>query len=319
VQTVSGTSKTVTAYINGVPLYDVAATISNINPEFVTLGGTINSGKRLQVGATSMLAPDRWADPAFYERALTEQEIADLYRAGRSTLAQTQKKMMVVGSFDSLTAFNLAPFWRTAEEAALRPGCHFALDAIGGSAYNKGEASDYNNAARRGLRQRMLSQSAEHFDRVIWLCQYGTNDLVSGVMDPDLGTGWLAGRTQIDGMIAEDVLSVPSSVRAKVKRVLITIPAHGTLSASREIARLAYNDDCRTNWASRGYDALIDLASWVPPGFASLEAAAAHAVENAGNDIYQSDGIHWASIGGGLVADALHTPFIATQRAEVLS
>lgn len=326
VQTTSGDTKQVTPYLNGVPLFEVADTIAAFEPEALLLGGTTNARTRYQSGTTTMVSPDRWADPAFYDRALTEEEISSLYMAGQPFLAPSQKKMLVIGSFDSLTAFTPAPFWQSAFDETLRPGTHFFLDAWGGSAYNKAQATDYNNATRQGLRRRALELSARHFDRVVWVCCYGRNDLVGGVMDPNTTT-WQAGRDTIDGMIFEDIASVNASYRDRIRPILCTIPPAGdwaepgatSTETARETARLAYNADCLANYEARGYVSVVNWEDYIPSGFASLQEAFIDGFVNGANTIADLDGIHWAATGGIEAAAAVLTPALAVERDLMLA
>lgn len=315
-----GTAVSSELFLNGVPTFVAAETVAAFFPEVAFLGGYDGGRTRVQDGPTRMQAPDRVGDAVLIDRALTDAEISSIVTAGRLGVGDTAiSRNLFIGSFDSLTAFSAAPFMQLWETTGIPTGSHFALDAVGGSRYGSGASNAYDNADRQGLRRRMLSQGVQHFDSVNWLCQYGTNDLVSsGAMDPNSGT-WEAGRTTIDAMIAADIASVPSADRGKIRPILITIPAHGgwiapgasAANAARDVARLAYNQDCRDNFASRGYAALLDVASYVPPSFASLELAAIDAFENGENDVYQLDGIHWSDSGGVDVADDLYAPFIA--------
>jgi len=332
-----GLSCTVTAYVNGVPLYDnvenIAATIA---PEFLSIGGMDNSRPRKADSLGIMETPDKVGDTVFLNRSATGAEISAIYEAGRQTLAAAApKKLLAMGSFDSLTAFAEAPFMSAVVDASLRPGVHAHLDAVGGSRYGSEADNAYDSVDRQGLRRRALAAGAAHYDEVYWLCQYGTNDLVSGVMDPGASGTWTGGRDTIDAMIAADVASVPAGVRSKIKRVLITIPAHGgfyndwvadgspaTLAAAsingpkREVSRKEYNIDCRNNFLSRGYDYLIDMAAHVPAGFATQELAAGDAVAS-GNAIFQVGGVHWTVAGGAAAAADRLTPFLAARRTAL--
>ena len=157
---------------------------------------------------------------------------------------------------------------------------------------------------------------------------FGRNDLVSGPMDPTDADGWLVGSRTIDAMIAADVASVDEDYRSKIKLILTTIPPAGDWAASdadasdiaRETARLAYNDDCRDNYLSRGYDYLLDWEDGsYDGGFASLQAAAIDGYENGDNTIFQGDGIHWSTVGGPGACAATMVPLIQQIQAEVLA
>lgn len=307
VEHIAGTTRMVRSYVNGVPLWEIEVTLDTLTPATILYGDTEIIG-RLEDG-------EKYANIRFDRVTLTPAQVSSRYLSERSTLRVSAPKMLVMGSFDSLTAFTPSPFWASGATASLRPGTHFMLDAIGGSKYGSGAASDYINSSRQGLRREVLENAAQHYDKVVWLCQFGTNDLVSGVMDPTSAT-WAGGRTTIDSMIASDVASVSASVRSKIDLVAVTVQAHGSLSVDRDAARLAFNADRRLNFTSQGYDYLLDLASYVPAGFASMEAAAADAISSSGNTVYVSDGIHWSTQGGADAAAALYVPFIAARLAE---
>lgn len=337
----SGETRSVTAYINGVPVTVSNQTVPDFVPEFLALGGNnFDRSRHQRVMGRVMEAPDRWGDGFFAPRALSGAEIASLYQAGRASLKVTeQRKMLVMGSFDSLTANTQSPFWKASADTSLRPGTHIMLDAVGGSRHDGGDdlagavLGGYNHAARQSLRRDALNRGSMHYDGLIWLCAFGTNDMVTGVMDPVSGS-WEAGRDIIDAMIARDIAT--ASAPERITPVLTTMAPRGwwynawvhdgapttvaaatTDNAKREIARQLYNADCRANYAARGYGALVDLDAYVPSGFASLQAAAFDAAVNGENAVFQSDGIHFSDAGGDAIAADLLVPFLSGQLAAL--
>lgn len=310
----TGTIVEVRTYVNGVPIHTSTETdITTAAPQKLLYGDCSIAFNELEAG-------QKYANIKWFERALSDAEISTIYLRERTALGVTAPKMLVIGSFDSLTAFADAPFQQLHADTGLVPGCHFMLDAIGGSAYNKGNDNDYNNADRQGLRRAALQYGAKHYQKVFWFCQYGTNDLAAGVMDPGTST-WQAGRDLIDAMIFADIATVASSDQSKVNSVLITIPAHGgwlTPTTDEETARLAYNQDCRDNYMTRGYDYLIDWSTYTPVGWTDLEEAADDAATSGvDNDVYQLGGVHWSGTGGQNAADAVLSPFLAARLAEI--
>lgn len=330
----------VTHFINAVPVHENSNAFAAFEPEFILMGGNDLDRSRYQDALGQVMEdPDRWGDAFFAPRALSDAEVSGLYEGGRGSLNVTGDKMLVMGSFDSLTAFSPAPFWRAMEDASLRPGTHGMLDAIGGSRHGGGadlggSGNDYNGPERQGLRRRALDAASQHYDAVFWLCMFGTNDLVGGVMDPILGLGWEAGRDVMDGMIARDIASATTS--ATIQPVLMTIPARGdwyddwiadgspstiagatTNGSTREVARQLYNADCRANHVARGYPYLLDFDAYAPTGFASMQAVASDALANGDNAYYLSDGIHWSQTGGAELAATVLVPFLAARLAAI--
>jgi len=194
------------------------------------------------------------------------------------------------------------------------------FDANGGSRYaDPPGINNYTTEPRYADRRAAIKYGAKHYQEVYWLCMYGTNDLVGGVMDPYTST-WQAGRDIIDAMILDDKSAADMADRSKVKLTLMTIPPRGDWldpSTNEETARLAYNADCVANYASRGYDFRLDIAAYTPDGFASFEACAIDA-KGVGNSIFNSGAVHFTSSGGIEIATNVHTPFLNT-RAGLLT
>lgn len=311
-------------YLNGVSIATsgtsiTAESVSDFTPEFLVIGGYDAGYATRQDGTGKFLPGDKIKNPIFTRQALTSDEISAIFLAQREAFSvNTNHKILVVGSFDSNTQNSYGPFYKASEHAYANPGVFFYNEAVGGSKYGSGtDAGNYIGAERQPRRIEALKNAVKHYDRVLWLCQYGTNDLVSGVMDPDPGgDGWQDGRDLIDAMIFADIAAADPLNTGKIKPVLLTVQPNASLSADREIARLAYNQDCRDNWASRGYYALLDVADHTTTGFADLEAAAADAVANGTNAYFQGDGIHWSDAGGQEIADTFQIPFIETELSE---
>lgn len=276
-------------------------------------------------------------DPANYFgvalKFLTEAEVAAVdehirFRARLSGRPMGLRSQLVVGCGDSLTGFPDAPFMRLLETSVgdvLRPGTHSALDAWGGSFHSLegedltvGGLNRYDAIDRRTIRQNMMKAGlSAGYHRVFAHWQYGTNDMVSGVMDPDGSHTWQSGRDIIDAMVMEDK-AICDDGTGRLKTVLVTVPPNPSNTSTRAAARLEYNDDCRANWKARGYDYLIDLASYVPAGWTTLEAASQNAFDtNVTNDVFLNGGIHWSTIGGKNAAAAVFVPFYQARLAEV--
>jgi hypothetical protein len=129
-------------------------------------------------------------------------------------------------------------------------------------------------------------------------------------------------------MIARDVATATNSGR--IVPVLLTMPPHGgwcrdwlddgspsTIAAAsagdpqRWLASQEYNNNCRTDFAGRGYAHLVDFDAYVPAGFASMQAAALDAFTNGDNSIFLSGGLHFSDAGGAELAANVLTPFLA--------
>lgn len=295
-------------------------------PEHVIIGGQELNRSRASQSDRSMKTGDRWKTVGFVDRARADVEQANVVDGIRTMLGSDMPNLTsIMGSFDSLTAFSSAPFMQLADQAALLGGLITVLDAVGGSSY--GATTGYNDPTRQALRRRQLQAMSRNHDLPIWMCNFGTNDLVSSVMDPTDSDGWLIGSRTIDASNAADVATVDSAYRSKLKLLLTTIPPRGDWAAgdadasdiARETARLAYNDDCRANYLSRGYDYLLDWedGSYVG-GFASLQAAAIDAYTNGDNTIFQGDGVHWSTVGGPGACAATVVPAIQAIKTEIL-
>lgn len=327
-----GSSAVVTTYLNGVPIVETTESFSTINPEIVSLMGQQLGRSRRQDGTSQMQDGDRIADAFFYERAITEEELSEIYLAGVATVGDSASpSIMVLGSFDSLVAFSPSPFWDAIAAPELHPGVFGIVEAKGGSFYGSGSSTDYINADRQSLRRRQLKWSAKHFDLVIWMCQYGTNDIGGSgrIMDPVSGgsTQWETGRDTIDAMIFADIATVPSSYRSKIKTALVPVVPHGGWAAAdadsndilRNQTRLDYNADCRANYLTRGFDYLVDFEDYTSDSHGSLLLAAIDAYENGANNDFNSDGIHWvdSGTGGASAAAAVTIPFLAARLSEL--
>jgi len=315
-----------TGYINGIPAFEGPA--KKFTP--------FNIGKITLLGASYSfrVAADKnqhreYADMFWLsDKALSNSEVLQIDAHARERFSVKQvynlpRKIAVIGCCDSLTAFLPSPFWRLNESPRLKPGFIGVLDAIGGSKFGSKAANAYDNEDRRRLRINMaVSALSAGYQNVVMSWQYGTNDLLGVIRSRQNPIGWRSGRTIIDDMIQEDKARILSHPNAKpnwaerLKLVLITVPPHGrwetaankTFSANKR-ARLAYNRDCRENYQSRGYDALIDLAAYKPKGFESFEHAAIDAVSNGENSVYLKDGIHYSKSGGQEISDNIFLPF----------
>lgn len=323
---VSGDDRTVTPFINGVPMYATAETVT------LPIASAILGGEMDIAGALE--APNRYANVRFEATAQSDAQIAARYLEERTSLNVHAPEMLVVGSFDGLTASPIGPFWAAIGDAKLRPGAHAMQDALAGSKHGDGSdlagtGSNYNSPGRQGLRRRVLDSGSKHYSKVLWLCMFGTNDLVAGVMDPNTAD-WMSGRDIIDTMIAADIAL--SSNPAIISPVLMTIPPNGawhadwiangspttvasatTIASKREIARQLYNQDCRVNRAARGYDDLIDYDAYVPNGFGTMQAAANDAFANGENSLFLSDGFRWSQAGGAEISANVLVPYLEAQ------
>jgi hypothetical protein len=175
VEQVSGDTRRITFYVNGVPVMDHEITAAAPTADVLHIGASGLTG--------AISGTDKVANCAFHRSALTDAEVSALYLSERAALGVAQPDTLVIGSFDSLTAFSQAPFWKAAADASLRPGTHFALEGRGGSFHGGGAdltgsmANYYNSPERQGLRRRTLDYGSRHYGRVVWLCMYGTNDM----------------------------------------------------------------------------------------------------------------------------------------------
>ncbi len=315
-----------TGYINGVPVFEGPA--RNFAPfsldKLTLLGASYTLRAPTKSNQHREYADMFWVSGS----ALTSDEISqiDAYARARFAIKQVNnvpRKIAVIACCDSLTAFLPSPFWRLNESPELKPGFLGVLEAWGGSKFGSLNANAYDNENRRRLRIDMaVSALKADYQNVVLSWQYGTNDLLGIMRSTKNPIGWRSGRMTIDEMIQQDKASILSHPDAKadwgdrLKLVLVTIPPHGRWESAKnknfqasKMARLAYNRDCREKYRARGYDALIDLASYKPKGFDSFEHAALDAALNGENSVFLKDGIHYSQSGGQDISDNVFLPF----------
>lgn len=315
----------VTNYVNGVPLLRNTEVFSPIEIGQIMLFANGLEKGRQQDNQGEMQIGDRMGDPVFSWNALTDDQISDLYLAGRKNLNVPEPSVFVAGCGDSLTAFGPSPFWALAELQPDLPSVLFGLEAQGGTSFVG--PTGYVSEPRRTDRQLMMKYAAKHYASCVVLAIVGTNDIGgSSRAMSDLGV-WEAGKTDIDNMFQEDKLSVPETDRHKVKLVLATIPPRAdflnavapAINAERQQVWELYNADCRENYLTRGYEYLIDFEASPPPGFPTLIDAALDASANNGNDIFGPDGLHWdkSMIGSLWAASTFYVPAINWAKEQI--
>jgi hypothetical protein len=320
----------VTAYINGVPVFDDTTSSGAVNWTAFVL-------ERLMIGANSASqrrdqTSNKVVDPMhglfFAPKFLTDAEISAVHRSmcDRARMGTSKPmglhKILAVGCGDSLTGFPEAPFYQMNPSALLKPGVHTSLDAVGGSKYVAGAlagSNSYNDPTRQALRRRMLVQGlAAGYALVVAHWQYAHNDISGGVMDAPNTID--QGVAIVDAMIFGDKAACDDGT-GRLKTCLVTNPWDASATPDR-IARLTeYNTRSVTPgdslyYLTRGYDYVIPLHQYVPAGWASLQAASEAAA--GGNDVYLPGGLHWSATGGLNAANAVFVPFYQALAATVV-
>lgn len=256
--TVTVSNGSVMAYVNTVPIWlGSLAGWSAPKVARLLLGAYNNTSPRRKT-LNALPAGSKVQGVYYYEgTALTQEQVIQMDAHGRERLRLTGdspglRKMLNIGCGDSLTAFGESYWWHLGENTQLSPRLHGHLEAVGGT-----RLADFMESPRyTRLCQRIDAGVASGYDEVWLYVLAGANDAPYWNDTTDIPNkkysfaDWKpAFLTYIAGLKARS---------PKVKVAILTMIPLPTGGLTTEVYRNTWNNDVRTNWASMGFDAMID-------------------------------------------------------------